>query len=522
MSTILNKQSIKQKTIQVGGATLISRFLGFIRESLLARYLPFGLVSDSFLTAFKIPNSLRKIFAEGALSAAFIPTIVSIVKNDNKQQANSLMSLAFLIFEGFLLIFCIVVFFFSDFVISFTTPGFSQEKIALTSPLLKILIFFILFLSSSALLTGSLQAVSHFFVPAFAPVLLNLVFISALIFGIIYNLPIKVLCYAILIGGFLQFALHIGMYFRLGFRFGKIDKQAWINFKKVMVIFLPIFFSMSIMEINFFIDENLASYLPDGSISLIHYAWRFMGIPLGVFAAALSTVLLPHFAQIRKYAPKRLSYYLFESTKLIIWVIVPATILMSYFADKIFMTLFMSKNFPIARVAEAQSIFIIFLSGLLFFSLNKILLNIYYSMSDSKIPMIISIFATAMNYILIKLLMPYFSTRGVAIATTLSLGLIQTSLFFLFLFKKYNFTIYPKQFAKFIYKYLVQLSFSIILFFISYFALYNLISRLPQNLSTFFIDKIGFWLWVSPLCSLLFLFLYLTKKAFGVKLYFLD
>ncbi|MDR3646350.1 MAG: murein biosynthesis integral membrane protein MurJ [Candidatus Babeliales bacterium] len=523
MNTILSKKSIIKKTLQVGGSTLISRALGFIRVSLLARYLPFGVVSDAFLTAFKIPNSLRKIFAEGALSAAFIPTIVTIVKTDNKQEANSLISLAFLIFEGFLLVFCILVFSFSDFIVSVTTPGFSPEQIALTAPLLKILIFFILFLSSSALLTGSLQSVSHFFVPAFAPVLLNVVFITALILGLVYNLPITFLCYAILFGGFLQFLLHIFMYFKLGFSFGKIDKQAWVNFKKVMLIFLPIFFSMSIMEINFFIDENLASYLPSGSISLIDYAWRFMGIPLGVFATALSTILLPHFANIRKHAPSRLSYYLLESTKLVIWVIVPATILMSFFADKIFMTLFMSKSFPIARMPEAQSIFIIFLSGLLFFSLNKILLNIYYSLSDSKIPMLVSIFATIMNYTLSKLLMPYFNASGVACATTISLGFLQTFFFFLFLFKKYKFTIYPKYLFTFIYRYLIQLICTLTLFFASYYLLFNLIQvYLPATLSNFFIDKIGFWFWVGPLCGLVFLFLYFTKKLFGVKLYFLD
>lgn len=523
MNTILSKKSIIKKTIQVGGSTLISRALGFVRVALLARFLPFGIVSDSFLTAFKIPNSLRKIFAEGALSAAFIPTIVSIVKTDNKKEANSLISLAFLIFEGFLLIFCILVFFFSNNVVSFTTPGFSKEQIELTAPLLKILIFFILFLSSSSLLTGSLQAVNHFFVPAFAPVLLNIVFITALVLGLYYNLPIKFLCYAILIGGFLQFLLHIIMYLRLGFSFGKIDKQAWFNFKKVMIIFLPIFFSMSIMEINFFIDENLASYLPSGSISLIDYAWRFMGIPLGVFATALSTILLPHFANIKKYAPSRLSYYLLESTKLVIWVILPATILMSYFADKIFMTLFMSKNFPISRMPEAQSIFIIFLSGLLFFSLNKILLNIYYSLSDSKIPMFVSIFATIMNYSLSKTLMPWFNAMGVAFATTISLGFIQTFLFFIFLFKKYKFTIYPKNLFTFIYRYLIQLTVVLVIFFITYFAISNLIKYyFPEVLAHFLIDKIGFWFWVGPLCALVFLILYFTKKMFGVKLYFLD
>jgi len=521
MCATLTKKSIIKKTVTVGSSTLLSRVFGLIRETLMARYLGVGAMSDAFFTAYKIPNSLRKIFAEGALSAAFIPAIVGLVKKDKRQEANSLMTLAFLVFEGVLLLLCLIIFFNTDFIVHVTTPGFSQEQINHTIPFLRILIFFILFLSSSALLTGALQSVHHFFVPAFGPVLLNVVFISALLLSLWYGLPVKFLCYAILLGGLLQFILHIFTYFKLGFSFGKIDAQAVRNFKQLLKKFFPVLFSMSIMEISLFLDISLASYLPEGSVSLINYGSRFMGIPLGVFATAFSTILLPHFSRISTYAPKRLSFYLFESTKIIFWVTIPATILMSFFADKIFVTLFLSKNFSMAKVIEAQYILIAFLTGLFFFSLNKILLNIYYSLHNTVTPTIISVIATTSNFILNIILMKFWGATGIALATAIS-GAIQTFLFVYLLHRKYAFQLYPAHFLNFLYKFLIQLIITLIGFFVLYNYLTYSIAKLPEGLANFLLNKIGFWLWVGPLCIIFFLVLYKLKKFFGVRLYFLD
>ena len=519
---ILNKKSIIQKTIEVGGSTFLSRILGLFREVILARFLPLGIISDAFFSAYKLPNMLRKVFAEGALSAAFIPVIVGIEKNETRHDSNSLMSLSFIIFEGFLALFCFLIYLKADFIISLTTPGFSKEQVALTVPLLKILIFLILFLSSSSLLAGALQSVHHFFIPAISPVLLNLIFIGASLIGIWYNLSVEFLCYAILFAGFCQFLLHLFMYFKLNFSFDSIDSNAWKNFKQLFKKFLPILFSMSLMEIILFLDESLASYLPAGSISLIYYANRFMGIPLGVFATAFSTILFPHFSRISAYAPKRLSFYLYESTKLIFWITIPVTILMIFFSKQIFVTLFLSSKFPMTKVVEASYILSAFLIGLFFFSINKILTNIYYSLHDTFIPTTISVIAMAINLLLNFILMRWFKATGLAIAMSLSLGLLQSALLLLFLFKQYNFTIYPKHLFKFLLRYIIQLIFGLIFFFVAYYLMVKLILYLPTGISNFLLNKIGFWLWTSPLSLLFFLMLYKSKKQFGIKLYFLD
>src|SRR5258708_10735980 len=163
---MLSQKTILKKTIQVGSSTLLSRFFGIVREILMVRYLGAGGLSDAFLTAYKFPNSLRKIFAEGALSAAFIPTVVQTLKHGDKNAIAGLMSLAFLVFEGTVLALCALIMKHAEQVIGFIAPGFSEQQIIQTIPMVHILMPFIFFISSSALLAGALQAVGHFFIPA--------------------------------------------------------------------------------------------------------------------------------------------------------------------------------------------------------------------------------------------------------------------------------------------------------------------------------------------------------------------
>ena len=520
MGAVLHKKSILKKTLEVGGSTLLSRFFGIIREVLLVRFLGAGALSDAFLTAYKIPNSLRKIFAEGALSAAFIPTLVGIVRKD-RSQANSLMTLAFLFFEGIVLILCGVIMWYAQEVIATIAPGFSSEQVANTVPFLRILMPFIFFISSSALLAGALQSVGHFFIPAFSPVLLNIVFISGLIVCLTFELPVETLCFVILAGGFLQFMAHVWMYFKLHFTFAGIKPETWKHFAKVLTKFFPCLISMSVMEIGLFIDTSFASYLRAGSVSLIHYSNRFMGIPLGVFAVAFSSILLPHFSRVSAYAPKRLSFYLLESAKFVFWVTVPVIFVMGFFAEKIFHTIFLSKKFTLAQVNEAQYILIAFLLGLFFFSLNKILLNIYYSLHIAWTPAIVSIFGTGINIYLNYVLIGHMQATGLALATSIS-GMVQTLLFVLFLHKNFDFRFYPGNFLRFVLRYCLQLALILSSGFVVYQFLETAIATLPAWLANFLLFKIGFWLWVGPLIGLIFFGIYFSRKMFKIDMHFLD
>ncbi len=522
MKSALTRESIMSKTMQVGISTLGSRFLGIIREVLTVRYLGASSAADAFITAWKIPNSLRKIFAEGALSAAFIPMLVKLVKGGHRDDANGLMSLGFIVFEGIVLLLCVLVILKAESVVWLMAPGFSEEQVLVAMPYLQILMPFIFFVSSSALLAGALQSVNHFFVPAISPILMNIVFILALVICITYALPIEWLCYFILFGGLLQFLWHLGVFFRLHFSFGSITKRVRRIFLDVFAKFGNCLLSMSVMELSLVIDTQFASWLPSGSVALIYYANRLMGIPLGVFVTAFSTILLPHFSHVVIYAPKRLSFYLLEATKLIFWVTIPVTFLMIFFSKEIFITVFLSDKFPMEKVLQASNVLIAFMIGLPFFSMNRILLNLYYALHNTFVPAIVSIIATLVNISLNWLFIDTLQAPGLALATVVS-ALVQTILYLWYLYRYQNFTFYFKHFAQFSLNYMIQLLVVGFLFVCSYYAIYNLINYYFSSwLAQWLLNSVLLWFWIGPLLLASFMALYYFRASFNVKLYFFD
>ncbi len=516
------RRSIIRKTIEFGAPTFLSRMLGLVREILQARIIGVGLVSDAFIAAFKIPNSLRKIFAEGALTGAFVPTVVSLLKKDGCKSINDLMTLSFLVFEGVLFALCLLIFWQPYVTIKLIAWGFSHEQISYAVPFLRVLVSFILFISSSALLSGALQAMHHFLVPACAPIILNLFFIAGLLVCKWFHVSLMYLCGFIVAGSAASFLVHLFVYFKYHFSFGSINKIGWRNFKKLIKKFIPSMIGMSIVEVNLFLDSTVASFLSKGSYTLLYYGARLMGIPLGVFAVAFSSILLPHFSRVVLYAPKRLGFYLLESAKLVFWVTIPAALMMTVLSRKIFITLFLSDKFPAARIPEASYILVAFLMGLFFFSINKILLNIYYSMHDTKIPMYTSGIAATFNFIANVLLMKSFGTVGIALATTLA-GLLQAVLLVYCLHKKYNFKIYMRYFIQFIYRFLLQLIIVLPVFYWIYTSFYRFVeNHFSGWLLIFLINKVGFWLWTLPLIAFIFVTLFFTRKPFKLRMHFLD
>lgn len=564
----MHRKSIIRKTVQVGSSTLLSRMLGLTREILMANYLGVGILAEAFITAYKIPNSLRKIFAEGALSVSFIPTFVALIKkNKTKEEVNRLMSLSLFFFEGILLLLCLICIWKAEFIIKITAPGWftandqtipfcanirshfadsvfapyidnfissiefmfnvlqancgSSPQVQHAITFLRILMSFILLLSTSALLAGALQAIHHFFVPAFSPVLLNIFFIGGLIICFKGQLSPIYLCWFIMLGGLVQLLLHFFTYFKFGFSLQLPNKNSWKQFSSVVLKFLPCLLSMSILEMYLFVDTSLGSFLPTGSIALIYYANRFMQIPLGVVATALSTILLPYFTQIGMQAPKRLGFYLLESTKLITWIMVPIAFLIGFSSYQIFSTLFLSEKFTIEHAQEASIILIAALYGVVFFSLNKILLNVYYGLHSTVIPMFISIIAVVSNGLISYYLMLKWGAYGIALGTSIA-GLIQTILSLILLSYRFSFPLYLNAFTGFLIRFCIQLALIVPCFLGSYIILYNIIKMSFRSYSALFLTKIGFWAWYIPLACAMVWLLFKTRKLFKIKIYFLE
>lgn len=519
----MSKKQLLKKTALISASTLLSRLLGIVRETLTMRYLGATALADAFLTAFKIPNTLRKAFAEGALSAAVVPVLAARVHENGKQSINGLMALLFIVFESIVFVLCIIGIIWAEDVIHLIAPGFCAETTIVTAQLLRIVMPFIAFVSMSALFAGALQSNNRFLVPALAPVFLNSVIIATLLLCLGFKMPVSTLCWGILLGGVLQCILHLYAYIHAGFGFAFFT---WADIKTVRTIvvrFLLCLPSISLMELSSFIDTSFASCLKPGSISLLYLANRFMGIPLGVFAVAFATVMLPHMSRVVKFSPKRLSFYLLEGAKLVFWVCLPATVMMSFFAQPLFATLFLSSGkFTLAQVHEAAAILQAFLLGLFFFSFNKVILNAYYALQVTWVPAVIASATALINVLLDWFFIDSLQAVGLALATAMSAA-IQTTLLLIVLWYGYNRTVYIRPMISFMGRYSIQVLF----FFIPFWILYTLIEYVirlsiggfPQ---VFLLDGLGYWLWVGPLGCLYMGALWATRHLINQKIYFLQ
>jgi putative peptidoglycan lipid II flippase len=519
---MFKKKTIVKKTAQVSLLTLLSRFFGIIREFVFVRYLGASALADAFFTAYKVPNMLRKVFAEGALSAATVPVFSRVIRKNGKKALSNLVTLSFCLFEFVVLLLCALIMYNAHAFILLIVPGFSVDQVDIAAQCLTILMPFIFFISSNALLAGALHTIGHFFMPVLTSSLFNLVFIGGLLVCYYLTLPVTTLCWFVLAGGAVQFLVHVITFYTLGFCFTRIDWSQLTSFKEIFFNFIVCLPSASITEINLFVDTSFASLLPAGSISLLRYAFRFMGIPLGVFAIAFARILLPQFSRVRLYAPKRLHYYLLESIKVVFWVMLPVSMLMSFFADKFFETLFLSEKFTYLHVSQAANLLSIFLFGLFSFSVNRIIVSIYYAMQVTWVPGVIAAVSALFNVLLDWLLIYAFQAQGIAIATT-GAAIMRTFLLLGVLYYWYDFKGYPRQLASFFIRYIGQFG----LLFVPFYSLFKLIEYfitkyLSSNMQFFLLNNIGFWLWICPLMLFLFFILWSTRRWFGLSVYFLD
>lgn len=511
----MNKRSILRKTFHFGTFTFLSRILAFPREILQIKFLGVGILSDAFIAAFRLPNFFRRIFAEGAVSAAFIPSYVQLEKNNKHETANGVMTLSFLFFEGIVVLLSLLVFLFPRAVLLTVTPGFSPEQIETAIPLLRILFPFLLFVSSSALLSGALQAKNHFFAQSFGPVVHNIIYVLSLVYCLYYHKDPYLLAMGIVLSGAAMLLLHVVIYLRFKFRFGAITADSKREFKKILIKFLPCLVGVGVVEINLYLDNVISSFLANGSYTLLYSAFRFMSLPLGVFAVAFSTILLPHFSRLRSYAPKRLHFYLLETAKFTTWTIVPATLFIFYSSSTIFSHILPDKS----RVAEASAILICYSVGLIFHCFNKVLINIFYSLDDTWNPTYASILSTVVNLIFNIIGMYFLGSPGIALSTSIS-GVFLTFYGLHLLRKKHRFRLYWESYFSFLGRYLIQLCIGIALFL----GLHKLVcfGLKGTTMYTFFCIGWGYWIFTIPLFLFTMMILFLIKRMGNVNVYFLN
>jgi len=525
-------RSIIKKTVGIGSSTLLSRFFAYIREVLMIQFFGIGAVSDAFFIALRIPNSLRKVFAEGALSSVLVPALIHAERKDGENGINRLLTLSFFMIELLVVLLVVGISWQADWIVHFSAPSASEDLLKTSAQYVKILAPFILFLSSSSILAAALQATHRLLLPGIAPAVLNCMYVGFLLLSLYFSWSVETFCWTMIYASIINMFIHLWVCAAYNFKFKLPEKEDWLALQHVLLQLLPCILSVGIGEINFLIDSRFASSLHSGTLSLLRYAYQFLNIPLGVIATSLSMVLLPHFSRI-DHSKKELGIYLAEAVKFITWIMLPIMMVMFYSSREIFESMFFSNKFTIAHVFQAQSNLNAYLVGLTFFALEKILLNAFYALRSTGIATVVAIVTTALNYYMNQVLIGMYGGMGLALATSLSAG-IRVIIFIMILAYYFKINFNFADLSKLLRNYILQLMFVGAVFMTFATIVSRIISSLtfsliigfgPMSLDLnpyFFLHSFGFWIWFGPLAGAFFFVLHASRKLFGVSFSYLD
>jgi putative peptidoglycan lipid II flippase len=383
----------------VSGMTLASRILGFVRDFVIARTFGAGLTTDAFFVAFRLPNLLRRMFAEGAFSQAFVP-ILAEYKNrrgeaETKRLVDHVASALFLAVLAVTLVGMLA----TPALIYVSAPGFSKDadKFALTVELTRITFPYILCMSLVALSAGILNTWSRFALPAFTPVMLNLAMIAgALWLAPLFARPVEALAWSVVIGGLAQLALQLPALARIGMlpRFSPLLKDEGV--RRILKLMAPALLGVSVSQISLVINTIFASFLPSGSVSWLYYADRLMEFPAGLLGAALGTILLPSLS--RTHASQQhdeFSALLDWGLRLTLLLTLPAALALALLAVPLLATLFQHGAFDAADVLQTRSALVAYSVGLSGLILVKVLAPGFYARQDIRTPVKIALVTLA-------------------------------------------------------------------------------------------------------------------------------
>ncbi|MGO9568245.1 MAG: murein biosynthesis integral membrane protein MurJ [Desulfomonilaceae bacterium] len=409
----------------VGFWTTLSRILGFVRDMVIALFMGAGPGADAFFVAFRIPNLLRRLSAEGAFSAAFIPTYVETLQKNGNSEAARLARITFTFAAIVLGAMTVLGIIFSPWIVRAVAPGFidNLSKFELTVHLNRIMFPYIFLVSLVALASGVLNSMGHFGAPAAAPVLLNLAMIASVtVFCTYFNVePAYALAWGVVAGGILQLLLQLPYLGAVGVGLRPDFHFRYPALKKVGTLFVPAAFGGAVSQINVMVGTILASLLPAGGVSWLYYADRIMELPLGIFAIALGTAVLPSMSrQATSGDLTALSRSVSFALRLTAFFTIPASVALILLRAPIISVLFQRGLFTALDTNATAYALLWYTAGLWAFSGLKVVTQSFYSMMDTRTPVWVAIGAVAVNLAAGLLLMGPMKQGGLALATSLA------------------------------------------------------------------------------------------------------
>jgi len=429
-----NKKITKAAAV-VGTATLGSRILGFVRDMLIAGFFGATGTIDAFYVAFKIPNMLRELFAEGSMSAGFIPVFTEYLTKESPKEAKKLSDTIFTFLSLTLLGVIFLGVIFAPYLVRVVAPGFvdNAEQFSLTVTLTRIMFPFLLFVGLAALSMGVLNSLRSFAAPAIAPITFNIVIIASVLYVLdLFESPVVILAAAVTLGGACQYFTQVPSLIKRKFFFSFSFTPKHPGMKRVVTLIIPTLFGLAITQINITVDSILASYLAAGSITFLYLGTRLMQFPLGVFSTAISTAVFPSMAT---FAAKNDKEGLIDTvsfgTRLAFFITIPAMVGLVTLAVPITNILFQRGEFTAADTIGAALAVKYYCVGLWAYSGTRIFIKAFYSLKDTKTPVKVGVLAMVANVFFDLVLMGPMGHSGLALATAISGSVNFTFLLFL-------------------------------------------------------------------------------------------
>jgi putative peptidoglycan lipid II flippase len=416
--------------------TMISRIFGFVRDMVTATIFGAGASFDAFSVAFKIPNFMRRLFAEGSFSQAFVPVLSEYQKLKSQKEIEQFLNATLGTLGLALLIVTILGILGAPWIVRLFAPGFAAtgERFDLAVSMLRITFPYLMLISLTAFSGAILNTYNRFWVAAFTPVILNICMISAAMWlSPRLAVPITALAWGVFAAGILQ------LLFQWPFlKYLKLLSRPQINWhdagvQRVLKLMVPALFGVSVGQINLLVDTLFASLLVVGSVSWLYYSDRLMEFPLGVFGVAISTVILPHLSRHHaSQSAESFSLTIDWALRAVLLVAVPAAVVLAVISGPLLSTLFQYGHFNSNAVFMARKSLTAFALGIAPFMLVKVLAAGFYAKQDMRTPVRVGIIAMITNIVLNMILFIPLAHAGIALSTSLA-AIINTSFLFYFL-----------------------------------------------------------------------------------------
>ena len=448
---------------------MVSRVLGYVRDFFIARIFGAGLLTDAFFVAFKIPNLLRRLFAEGAFSQAFVPILGEYKNKTSPEETKSLTdAIATLLFLA-LVVAAAVGVAVAPLIVYVTAPGFAAEpeKFAVTVQLLRITFPYILFISLVALSAGILNTWNRFAVPAITPALLNVAFIvGAAFFAHHFDPPVLVLAWAVFAGGLLQLAFQIPFLVKMNLMPRWRLDFSHPGVRRVLLLMVPAAFGVSVSQISLLLNQIFASFLPTGSVSWLYYADRLMELPAGVLGVAVGTILLPSLSKYHASAnATEYSRLLDWGLRITVLLAVPSAVALAVLALPLIAMLFQYGRFSAEDAWMTRQALVAYSVGLVGMILVKILAPGFYARQNVLTPVkigVVTLVATQlMNLVLVGPL------RHAGLALAIGLGACLNALLLYVVLRKRDIYVPQPGWPVFILKVLASVAFMAVVLFTS-------------------------------------------------------